>query len=105
MVERGEEVGLAADWFGDERLLALYNGFDLDLYTEIGAAMRIYPVAVGGVPDPKMDPKLRQVIKTAVLGLQYGIGTRTLSGQLNLSENQTRALWRSFSGGVSTSVR
>ncbi len=97
---KAQEIGLCADWYNDPRLLDLYNTFTLDLYSEIGVAMGLYPSTLGQPVDPHADPELRAILKTAVLGLQYGEGPRTLSGQLNLplerATDISRRFWATF---------
>jgi len=95
-----QEVGLAADHYGDPKLLNIYNKFEKCLYCEIGVAMGMYPCDPGEVPDPNKNEALRAVIKTAILAMQYGGTEKALIEQLNLdfpeAERIIKTFWRTF---------
>lgn len=95
-----QEVGLAADHYGDPKLLQIYNDFIKCLYCEIGVAMGMYPCVPGQAADPKLDEVLRATIKVAILAMQYGGTEKALMEQLNLERPEAEriigAFWRAF---------
>ena len=97
---KAQEVGLAADWYGDEKLLGIYNTFAKCLYCEIGAAMGVYPREPGKPADPGADRGLRETVKTSILAMQYGGAVKALTMQLNIAPERAHeiltAFWRAF---------
>ena len=86
-----QEVGLAGSWYQDPKLLRLFNDFRLDLYSEIGHAMGLYPS-----DDPDTDPELRDQLKTAILAIMYGGGKNALRENLQISEAEAEKIVRAF---------
>ena len=74
-----QEVQIAAALSGDEALLAACETGDV--YLEIAKQL-------GLAPDDATDethPEVRALFKTVVLGIQYGLGTRTLAMRTGIS--------------------
>ena len=81
-----EEVGIGAAKSGDENLMADY--LSEDLYIAFGIASGVLPKGA----TKKTHRALREMLKQCVLGLQYGMGARTLAFKIGRSELVARSL-------------
>jgi DNA polymerase I len=81
-----QEVALAAALSGDERMIAAYETGDP--YIEFAKAARLVP------PDATKTthPELRQLCKSLVLGVGYGMGPATLSQRAQTTRGEARRL-------------
>jgi DNA polymerase I len=81
-----QEVGIAAAMSGDENLMADY--LSEDLYIAFGVASGVLPKGA----TKKTHKVLREMLKQCVLGLQYGMGAKTLALKIGQSELMARSL-------------
>jgi DNA polymerase-1 len=81
-----QEVGIAAALSGDKNLMADY--LSDDLYIAFGIAAGVLPKGA----TKKSHKALREMLKQCVLGLQYGMGSRTLAFRIGRSELMARSL-------------
>jgi hypothetical protein len=81
-----QEVGIAAALSGDENLMADY--LSEDLYISFGIAAGVLPKGA----TKKSHKALREMLKQCVLGLQYGMGAKTLALKIGRSELLARSL-------------
>jgi DNA polymerase I len=81
-----QEVGIAAALSGDENLMADY--LSEDLYIAFGVAAGVWPKGA----TKKTHKALREMLKQCVLGIQYGMGPRTLAFKIGSSELMARSL-------------
>jgi DNA polymerase I len=83
-----QEVGIAAALSGDEKMMADF--LTGDPYIAFGVQAGLLPVGA-----KKSDPgvkEVRDIIKTCVLGILYGMGSRTLAFRINRGELFARQL-------------
>jgi hypothetical protein len=83
-----QEFALAAALSGDERMIAAYQSGDP--YLQFAKAARLVP------PDATKatHPELRQLCKSLVLGVGYGMGPNTLSQKARTTRGEAqRLLW------------
>ena len=85
----GQEFGIAAHFSGDRNMIAAYESGDP--YSD-WARKAGYMPADG---DKYSHPLIRAVFKRASLGILYGMGAKTLSEYVGISELAARALLRS----------
>ena len=81
-----QEVGIAAAMSGDKNLMADY--LSEDLYIAFGIASGVLPKGA----TKKTHKVLREMLKQCVLGLQYGMGAKTLAFKIGRSELMARSL-------------
>jgi DNA polymerase I-like protein with 3'-5' exonuclease and polymerase domains len=83
----GAEAGISADLSGDPELIRIYTS-GADQYIEFAMVSGALPL--GAVRDKKnvAMEKIRDLYKTALLAIQYGVGADTLARQLGVP------LWR-----------
>jgi DNA polymerase-1 len=81
-----QEVGIAAALSGDKNLMADY--LSEDLYIAFGVASGVLPKGA----TKKSHKALREMLKQCVLGLQYGMGAKTLALKIGRSELMARSL-------------
>jgi hypothetical protein len=74
-----QEPQIAAVWSGDEALLAACEGGDV--YLGIAKALGFAPEDA----TPETHEALRTMFKTVVLGIQYGLGPRSLATRTGIS--------------------
>lgn len=96
------EIRIAADICRDTNLIEDFKN-NLDPYSEIGKRMFNKPVS------KKENTYLRQIAKTIMLGLNYGMGASKLADKLNVSKsvaqnyiNKFRAAMPQLSQGLET---
>ena len=85
----GQEFGIAAHFSGDRNMIAAYESGDP--YSD-WARKAGYMPADG---NKHSHPVIRAVFKRAALGILYGMGAKTLSEYMGISELAARALLRS----------
>jgi hypothetical protein len=84
-----QEVGIAAALSGDERMMSDYRSGDP--YIAFGKqAGRLPPDAT-----KKSHPEIREMLKQCVLGVQYGMGAKSLAFKIGQPEIVARELLRS----------
>ena len=85
---KSQEVAIAAALSGDEQMMADY--LSGDPYLTFGVQAGLLPVGATR-KDPSVE-KIRDMIKTCVLGLLYGMGARTLAFRIGSGELFARQL-------------
>jgi hypothetical protein len=85
-----QEIGIGAALSSDKRMMEAYRSGDF--YTEFARQSGLAP------PDAtrKTIGSLRDVIKTVVLGVGYGMGERSLARRLNIPEAEAAMLIRLY---------
>jgi DNA polymerase I len=81
-----QEVGIGAAKSGDEYMMADY--LSEDLYIAFGIAAGVLPKGA----TKKTHKAQREMLKQCVLGLQYGMGAKTLAFKIGRSELMARSL-------------
>jgi len=83
-----QEVGIAAALSGDEAMMADF--LTGDPYVAFGIRAGVLPAGA----TKATHPDVRDMVKACVLGLQYGMGSRTLAGRIGQPEIVARELVR-----------
>ena len=87
---KSQEIGIAAALSGDEKMMEDYKTGDP--YLSFGVQAGMLPVGATR-NDPGVDA-IRDMIKTCVLGTQYGMGAKTLAFRIGQAEIVARELLR-----------
>jgi DNA polymerase I len=87
---KSQEVGIAAALSGDERMMADF--LTGDPYIAFGIEAGILPHGA----TKESHKEVRNMIKTCVLGVQYGMGDRTLAARISSPRITARELIRAY---------